>query len=62
MGSFLFYLIAGGVAFLLVVAFLFFKFYYNKVEQGTALIINGMNKISVRFDGGIVLPIVHKKN
>ncbi|WP_410471585.1 hypothetical protein ACGTJS_07170 [Faucicola mancuniensis] len=33
---------------------LMFKAFYNKVEQGTALIINGMHKISVRFDGGLV--------
>lgn len=38
-----------------------FKQFYNKVEQGTALIINGMNKISVRFDGGMVWPIIDKK-
>ena len=40
---------------------LMFKAFYNKVEQGTALIINGMHKISVRFDGGLVWPVINKK-
>lgn len=40
---------------------LLFKAFYTKVEQGTALIINGMHKIAVRFDGGLVWPVINKK-
>ncbi len=40
---------------------LMLKAFYYKVEQGTALIINGVRKIDVRFDGGIIWPIINKK-
>lgn len=52
--------VAGLFVFLFILLMMF-KSFYNKVEQGTALIINGLNKISVRFDGGMVLPVIHKK-
>lgn len=54
-------LFVGGLLFVIFAVMLFYKSFYNKVEQGTALIINGLNKISVRFDGGLVLPVIHKK-
>ena len=40
---------------------LMLKAFYMKVDQGTALIINGVNKIAVRFDGGFVWPVINKK-
>ncbi|WLP95018.1 flotillin family protein [Psychrobacter sp. M13] len=45
----------------LMIALLMLKAFYYKVEQGTALIINGVSKIDVRFDGGIIWPIINKK-
>lgn len=39
-----------------------FKAFYHKVEQGTALIINDMStQPKVKFTGGMVLPVIHKK-
>ncbi|WP_264753831.1 flotillin family protein [Psychrobacter sp. DAB_AL43B] len=50
------------LAFVFVMAaLLMLKAFYIKVEQGTALIINGVNKIAVRFDGGFVWPVINKK-
>ena len=59
-------LIIVGVVIVLVFIFimamlLMLKAFYFKVEQGTALIINGVNKIAVRFDGGFVWPVINKK-
>lgn len=54
-------LVLGFIIFMFVGMIVLFKSFYNKVEQGTALIINGLSKITVRFDGGLVLPIIHKK-
>ncbi|MGP5542011.1 hypothetical protein ACTXMH_05550 [Psychrobacter celer] len=45
----------------IMAALLMLKAFYFKVEQGKALIINGVNKITVRFDGGFVWPIINKK-
>ncbi|MFZ2843655.1 hypothetical protein [Psychrobacter sp.] len=45
----------------MMAALLMLKAFYIKVEQGTALIINGVNKIAVRFDGGFVWPVINKK-
>ena len=45
----------------LMAMLLMLKAFYYKVEQGTALIINGVNKIAVRFDGGFVWPVINKK-
>ncbi|MGP5494911.1 hypothetical protein ACTXMK_02735 [Psychrobacter celer] len=45
----------------IMAALLMLKAFYFKVEQGKALIINGVNKIAVRFDGGFVWPIINKK-
>lgn len=39
-----------------------FKAFYHKVDQGTALIINDMSaQPKVKFTGGMVLPVIHKK-
>ena len=49
------------VVFLLGMAALF-KAFYVKVEQGTALIVNDLSSTpKVRFTGGMVLPIIYKK-
>lgn len=45
----------------IMAALLMLKAFYFKVEQGKALIINGVSKIAVRFDGGFVWPIINKK-
>ncbi len=45
----------------MMVALLMLKAFYFKVEQGKALIINGVSKIAVRFDGGFVWPVINKK-
>ncbi|MGO1474371.1 MAG: hypothetical protein ACTHWC_05725 [Psychrobacter sp.] len=45
----------------IMAALLMLKAFYFKVEQGKALIINGVNKIAVRFDGGFVWPVINKK-
>ena len=50
-----------GIIFLLGIAALFKAFYY-KVEQGTALIVNDMSDTpKVKFTGGLVYPVIHKK-
>ncbi|MGP5102852.1 hypothetical protein ACTXLJ_11585 [Psychrobacter celer] len=50
------------LAFVFIMAgLLMLKAFYFKVEQGKALIINGVNKIAVRFDGGFVWPVINKK-
>ena len=50
------------LAFIFIMAMLLMlKAFYYKVEQGTALIINGVSKIDVLFDGGIIWPIINKK-
>ena len=50
------------LAFIFIMAMLLMlKAFYYKVEPGTALIINGVSKIDVRFDGGIIWPIINKK-
>lgn len=45
----------------IMAALLMLKAFYFKVEQGKALIINGVSKIAVRFDGGFVWPVINKK-
>src|SRR5687767_14274363 len=47
------------VIFLLGVAVLISRF-YRKVEQGQALVRNGMGGTKVSFSGMVVLPVVHK--
>lgn len=52
-----------GVVVVIVVALLaMFKAFYVKVPQGTALIINDMSSTpKVKFTGGLVYPVIHKK-
>jgi len=33
---------------------------YRKVDQGQALVINKVNKVEVSFQGGVVIPIIHR--
>ncbi|MBX5482197.1 MAG: hypothetical protein IRZ16_10240 [Myxococcaceae bacterium] len=33
---------------------------YRKVDQGKALIINGVRDVKVTFNGGLVLPVIHR--
>lgn len=40
---------------------MFYKKNYHKVEADTVLIINGMNDLSVHFNGGFVWPVIDKK-
>lgn len=50
------------IVFVFIMALLLmFKAFYHKIDQGNALIINGMNRISVRFDGGLVWPVINRK-
>ncbi|WP_230661536.1 flotillin family protein [Psychrobacter sp. I-STPA10] len=60
-GIFLFIAVVVLVFIVMMVLLLMLKAFYYKVEQGTALIINGVNKIAVRFDGGFVWPVINKK-
>ena len=42
--------------------FALIKAFYIKVPQGTALIINDTtSQPKVKFTGGLVLPVIHKK-
>ncbi|MDX1340933.1 MAG: hypothetical protein R3227_01200 [Reinekea sp.] len=52
----------GLVTLFLFVLLILFKSFYVKVEQGVAMIINDTSSIpKVKFTGGWVLPIIHKK-
>ncbi len=55
--------IIGALAvFVLIGLPMLFAKWYHKVEQGTALIINTLrSKPKVTFTGGIVFPVIHKK-
>lgn len=52
--------IVGAIIILILGTFALIAKFYRKVEQGKALIINKTNKNHVTFNGGVVLPIVHK--
>ena len=56
-------LIGAGVLFLIIMGIgVLAKMFYVKVPQGTALIINTLRTTpKVRFTGGMVLPVIHKK-
>lgn len=56
-------IVIGIAAVVMVMAFLvgLFKSFYIKVEQGDALILNTMKGVKVYFHGGLVLPVIHKK-
>ena len=56
-------LVGGGIAVLAVVVFGFSWMVlklYRKVDQGKALIINGVRDVKVTFNGGLVLPVIHR--
>lgn len=56
-------LVIAGIVLAVLIGFaLLFKNFYKKVEQGQAMIINNFSSVPhVTFTGGIVLPVVHKK-
>jgi len=56
-------LVGAGVVFLVLMGILaLFKAFYVKVPQGWALIVNDMSATpKVYFTGGMVLPVIHKK-
>ena len=55
-------LIIALIIFLLVFIVIFVKTFYVKVEQGMALIINDLGRTpKVKFTGGIVIPVIYKK-
>ena len=55
-------IIVGGAVLLGIGVAVLVKAFYVKVEQGTALIINDLSSSpKVRFTGGMVLPIIYKK-
>lgn len=50
------------VAIVLVGMAMLFKAFYVKVDQGTALIINTLSRIPrVKFTGGMVIPVIYRK-
>ena len=52
---------AVGIAVLLVVLAIIFKSFYNKVDQGTALIVNDMSAPpKVHFTGALILPVLYR--
>ncbi|MDR1920691.1 MAG: hypothetical protein LBS31_02990 [Candidatus Adiutrix sp.] len=57
------FLVTVGLFVIVLVGFVgLIKAFYVKVPQGTALIINDLGKIpKVRFTGGLVFPVIHKK-
>ncbi len=52
-------LAGGGLTFLAGFAWITVKL-YRKVDQGRALIINRMRDVKVTFNGGMVIPVVHR--
>ena len=58
-------LVGMGVGALFVFLFILammFQAFYIKVPQGTALIVNDMSSMpKVKFTGGMVIPVIHKK-
>ena len=56
-----FFIILGAVLFFIAVgAFVFMLRYYRKVNQGSAIVRNGMGGTNVSFSGDWVIPILHK--
>ncbi len=54
--------VIGSIVGVLFVMALMFKAFYEKVPQGTALIVNDMSATpKVKFTGGMVIPVIHKK-
>jgi uncharacterized membrane protein YqiK len=52
--------IAAVVAFILLALGMFVTRLYRKVHQGEALIINRAKTTTVTFNGGVVLPVIHR--
>ncbi|MDA0751814.1 MAG: flotillin family protein [Verrucomicrobia bacterium] len=53
--------ILGGIAFVIVLGIVFMiSKWYRKVEQGKALVRNGIGGTRVYFSGAIVLPVIHQ--
>jgi uncharacterized membrane protein YqiK len=51
----------GGIAFVIVLGIVFMiSKWYRKVEQGKALVRNGIGGTRVYFSGAIVLPVIHQ--
>ncbi|MDQ1834150.1 flotillin family protein [Massilia scottii] len=58
----IFYLSIGIITVILLGCFVLFAKFYHKVEQGHVMIINTLRaEPEVTFTGGIVYPIIHKK-
>jgi uncharacterized membrane protein YqiK len=56
------FLAIGVLGFLVLLGLIAMTRFYVKVEQGTALIINTTaSQPQVRFTGGLVIPVIHKK-
>jgi uncharacterized membrane protein YqiK len=55
--------IGAGILFMMLLGiFSLFRAFYIKVEQGTALIVNDMtSQPKVRFTGGLIIPVLYKK-
>ncbi len=52
----------GGLVGLILMLAIFFKAFYTKVPQGTALIVNDLGPTPrVSFTGAFVIPVIHKK-
>jgi uncharacterized membrane protein YqiK len=56
------FLIGAGILLVMLLGtFALFSAFYQKVEQGTALIVNDMSaQPKVRFTGGLVIPVLYK--
>ena len=53
--------VLGGIAFVIVLGIVFMiSKWYRKVEQGKALVRNGIGGTRVYFSGAIVLPVIHQ--
>ena len=58
-----FFIILGAAVFFVAVgAFVFMLRYYRKVNQGSAIVRNGMGGTNVSFSGDWVIPIPTKLN
>ena len=53
--------IASIVVIFIIGIMLFYASFYKKVDQGKALIRNGLGGIKVKFTGSLVLPVFHKR-
>ena len=55
-----FIILGGALLFIGLGAFVFMLRYYRKVNQGSAIVRNGMGGTNVSFSGDWVIPILHK--